>query len=131
MSDFHYNMEAKPNKNLAMALGKFSDLLIKEKIINPETDNTALIEAMGNVAHHLSQLPTEKAKETVKANEKEQVKKPTLSSIDFIKGPLASIISKHEKSQNKLEEQRKQKYLEEISHLKNKPTISTLSKKLV
>lgn len=101
-----------------MVLGKFSSLLIKENIINPETDNSALFKAMGNVVHNISQPPVEK-------------KKPVLSSVDFIKGPLANLISKHEKSQNRIEEMRKKKYIEEVSQLKEKPTISSFSKRMV
>ena len=110
-------MDTKPNKNLALILGKFSSLLIKEKIIDPESDQTALIKAMGSVAHNLSQPEPEK--------------KVTLSSMEFIKGPLANLLSKHEKTQQKIEDLRKKQYLEESSHLQTKPTISSLSKQLV
>jgi hypothetical protein len=40
-------------------------------------------------------------------------------------------MAKHQKSQNKIEELRKQKYFEEVSQLKDRPTISKTSKKLV
>lgn len=110
-------MEVKPNKSLAVALGKFSNLLVKQKIINPETDESALMEAVGNVVQSLSNPSSEK--------------KSLASSVDFVKGPLATLLEKHQKSQNKIEELRKQKYLDEVSQLKSKPTITNPSKKIV
>ena len=108
-------MEVKPNKSLAMALGKFSDLLIKGGVIDPDKDESALFQAVDKVVQNFSQPE----------------KKPILSSAEFVKGPLANLMAKHQKSQNKIEELRKQKYFEEVSQLKDRPTISKTSKKLV
>jgi hypothetical protein len=108
-------MDHQTKEDLALTLSKFSALLIQEKLINPETDQTALIEAVGNVAHTLNQ-PSPAAK-------------PVLSSLEFIKGPLANLLAKHERSQQKIEELRKQKFIDEMALLQNKPSINSNSKK--
>jgi hypothetical protein len=48
-------MEVKPNKSLAMALGKFSDLLIKGGVIDPDKDESALFQAVDKVVQNFSQ----------------------------------------------------------------------------
>ncbi|OMJ88177.1 hypothetical protein SteCoe_9910 [Stentor coeruleus] len=108
-------MEVRPKKNLALALGKFSKLLIQEKIIDEDADKSALAQALGNAASNLSS----------------SIDKSTRSSVDFVKGPLAVMMAKHEKSQNKIEKMRKQKEIEEKSHLKQKPSINGNSKRIV
>lgn len=109
-------MEVRPKKNLALALGKFSKLLIQEKIIDAEADQSALVQALGNAASNLSTSCD---------------KKSTTSSVDFVKGHLAVMMAKHEKSQNKIEKMRKQKEIEEKSQLKQKPSINSNSKRIV
>lgn len=109
-------MEAKPNRNLALALGKFSKLLIKEKIIDSEEDQSAVIKAIGSVASNYSN---------------QSDKRSTRSSVDFVKGPLANMMAKHEKSQHRIEEMRMQKLKEENKNLKQKPSINANSKRIV
>ena len=103
----------KVHKNLAMVLGKFSTLLVKEKIIDPEADQVALAKAITNVLRSLSESP------------KPQKRK----KINFAKVPLASLLSKHYKTQAKIEENRQRKILEESSKLKTKPTIAKPSQR--
>jgi hypothetical protein len=112
-------MEAKSQRNISATLGKFSSMLIKEKVINPENDESVLNAALGSVYQNYSQ------------NSISRPKSPLMTSVDFVKGPLASMMAKHEKSQTKIEELRKKKYIEEVSQLKQKPTINNDSKNLV
>lgn len=108
-------MESKSQKSMASALGKFSSLLIKERIIDVESNESALYDALHSVAYSQTSM---------------RAKSP-LSSVDFVKGPLASMMQKHEKTQTKIEELRKKKYIEEVSKLKSKPTINKESRDLV
>lgn len=106
--------------SLAAALGKFSNMLIKEKIIESGRDESTVIEAISSATHHISQQSISRSS-----------KSPVKSSEEFVKGPLAMMMAKHEKTQNKIEGLRKQKYIEEVSELKTKPTINKDSKNLV
>lgn len=103
-------------KDLIETLGKFSSLLIKEKLIDPEADKSAMIEAINKVLFNLNQPPSPK--------------KPTFSSVNFIKGPLASMNFKHQKARDHLEELRKQRAIAEASQLQSKPNINS-SRKIV
>ena len=112
-------MEQNNNKTLVLAIGKFSDLLIREKLIDPSTDGQALFKAMRKVA---SQLMSSDAQSS------------SSPSPNFVTGPLASIMSKYEKSQSKVEELRKLQNQKELSELQPKPSInknfSSLVKKM-
>lgn len=112
-------MASNNKPSLAAALGKFSKMLIKEKIIDTDKDESTVIEAISCATHHISQQSISRSS-----------KSPIKSSEEFVKGPLAMIMAKHEKTQNKLEGLRKQKYIEEVSELKSKPTINKDSKNL-
>ena len=105
--------------SLAAALGKFSKMLIKEKVIDCSKDESTIIEAISSTTHQISQQSISRSKS------------PARSPNDFVNGPLASIMAKHQKTQNKIEDLRKRKYIEEASEVKLKPTINKDSKNLV
>ena len=106
-------METKAN-NLSSALGKFNNILIKNKFLEPESHKIPYLKLMEKEDHSISFQDSEK--------------KSTLSSLEFVKGPLANMLSRHEKSKTKIEELKRQKNVEEISSMRKKPLINTRSK---
>ena len=111
-------MEQNNNKALVLAIGKFSDLLIREKLIDPSTDGQALFKAMRKVANQLM------------SSDVQPSPSPSPSPY-FVTGPLASIMSKYEKSQSKVQELRKLQNQKELSELQSKPAINHNSSSLV
>jgi isopropylmalate/homocitrate/citramalate synthase len=95
-------------------MGKFSDFLIKQKLIDPEKDEQAVFKAMSKVASRL-------------------ISPPPIPRSDSSnpKDPLSSLMSKHNEAQKKLEERRKLQNAQELSQLQSKPSINKNSSKLV
>ena len=109
-------MEYNNNKGLVQAIGKFSHLLVQQHLIDLDKDEKALNKAMSSVAHKILNPDS---------------KSSSQSSLSFVKGPLASMITKYQLSQQKIEEKRNRQLSEELSKLKSKPTINKTSQKIV
>ena len=109
-------MEYNPNKSLVQAIGKFSHLLVQQHLIDLDKDEKALNKAMSSVAHKILNPETSSSSQ---------------SSLSFVKGPLVSMMTRYQLSQQKIEERRNQRLNEELSQLQSKPTINKTSQKLV
>lgn len=113
------------NQEVAMALSKLSSLLVKEGVVRNKNEEDALMVAMESVAHKLANSDSPQSQPQASTQSK------TISSKEFVQNTFSRMNAKYSKSQNKLEEQRHSKYIEEMAGLKEKPDINPLSKKLV
>lgn len=111
-------MASVSNKEVAAAVGKFSDLLLQHKLIRGEADEDALMTAMKSVARHLA---TTEASETPS---------PKVSPQKFIKNTFTRMNEYSDKIQSWVDNQRKMKHIEEMNELQHKPKINQNSRKL-
>ncbi|CAG9310548.1 unnamed protein product [Blepharisma stoltei] len=112
------------NQEVALALSKLSSLLVKEGVVRHKHEEEALMVAMESVAHKLAITESPKSQPLASTQSK------AISSKEFVQNTFSRMNAKYTQSQNKLEEQRHTKYIEEISCLQDRPNINPLSKKL-